>query len=181
MFYIGAQLTTVGVQSWLPTMLEKAGRDPTWAVLAITSFNAGGLLACVAVGWLIDRMGAIRVTLAMQVAASAMFVIGGGLLGKADQLTLQLGMFVLGTFSQGAYGAINVVVTQHYPVALRAAGLGWAKGISRLGAIIGPILLGYALAGGLAPGDVFRTFSIPCLIGAAALATLGLLNSRGRG
>ena len=179
-FYICAQLTSITVQSWLPIMLERTGREPTLAVLAITSFNLGGLLACLTVGWLMDRVNPIKVTFALQAAAAVTFLLCGGQLAEAGQVVLQLEMFVLGMFSLGAYGAINVVVTQHYPAELRSIGLGWAKGISRLGAIAGPVASGIALADGFAPQDIFRASSIPGFIGAVALAVLGLSVAGGR-
>ena len=180
-FFICAQLTNLSVLSWLPIMLEKAGRDPTFAALAITAFNAGGRLACLLVGWLIDKFGAVQVTLALVVGGALSFILIGGQLDRADRLALQLGLFIIGLFSQGAYGAINVVVTEHYPVALRSTGLGWAKGVSRLGAIAGPILLGFALTGGMAPGDILRAFAAPEIVAAGSLVALWLFVPKRKG
>jgi MFS transporter, AAHS family, 4-hydroxybenzoate transporter len=107
-FFICAQLTNLSVLSWLPIMLEKAGRDPTFAALAITAFNAGGLLACIFVGWLIDKFGAVQVTVALVAGGALSFILIGGQLDRADRVALQLGIFIIGLFSQGAYGAINL-------------------------------------------------------------------------
>jgi MFS family permease len=46
-----------------------------------------------------------------------------------------------------AVGEIYAFVGQVYPAWSRATGLGWAAGVGRIGAIVGPIVIGALLAG----------------------------------
>jgi AAHS family benzoate transporter-like MFS transporter len=52
-----------------------------------------------------------------------------------------------GTFVFSAQVLIYAFVGQVYPAASRATGLGWTAGVGRIGAIMGPIIIGALLTG----------------------------------
>jgi hypothetical protein len=81
-------------------------------------------------------------------AATALFATGQ-VIATASQQTLALLLGAAGFFSLGAYGGVNVVLAGFYPDTLRATGIGWAKSVGRLGTVIAPILIGFALAAGM--------------------------------
>ena len=56
-------------------------------------------------------------------------------------------MLVTGTFVFSAQVLIYAFVGQVYPARSRATGLGWTAGVGRIGAIVGPIVIGALLAG----------------------------------
>jgi AAHS family 4-hydroxybenzoate transporter-like MFS transporter len=72
----------------------------------------------------------------------------------------------------GQIGAIALAASV-YPTAIRATGLGWAFGIGRIGAIIGPLLGGLLLAQHWAPKTIILTAVGPALLAAAAVFLLG--------
>jgi AAHS family benzoate transporter-like MFS transporter len=55
---------------------------------------------------------------------------------------------------------------------IRSTGIGWASGVGRTGAIVGPMLGGTLLAMSLPLEQNFLAFAIPGLIAAAAVATV---------
>jgi AAHS family 4-hydroxybenzoate transporter-like MFS transporter len=72
----------------------------------------------------------------------------------------------------GQIGAIALAVLV-YPTASRATGLGWAFGVGRIGAIIGPLLGGLLLAQDWAPRTIILSSAGPALVAAAAVLLLG--------
>ena len=71
--------------------------------------------------------------------------------------------FAIGVTLQGGVNAIYPVTASAYPAEARATGLGWAMGIGRLGAVMGPIIGGWGLGQGLPLVGVFAMFCAPLL------------------
>jgi MFS family permease len=74
-------------------------------------------------------------------------------------------IFVIGFSLQGGYTGMYAVAAKIYPIEIRSTGVGWAIGLGRFGAVIGPGIAGYMIAGGLSTTDNFLIFAIPMLIG----------------
>jgi hypothetical protein len=104
-------------------------------------------------------------------AAAVLFAIGTAM-ADAPQALLTPLLAAGGFFSLGAYGGVNVVLARFYPDALRAAGIGWAKSIGRIGTVIAPVSIGYGLSAGLAEPLIMSLFAVPALV--AALALIGV-------
>ena len=69
---------------------------------------------------------------------------------------------------------------QFYPLAMRSTGLGWASGIGRNGAIVGPLLGGALMAIELPLQLNFMAFAIPGAIAALAMTVFALNERRTR-
>jgi AAHS family 4-hydroxybenzoate transporter-like MFS transporter len=78
----------------------------------------------------------------------------------------------------GVQIGMNAVTANIYPVSVRATGIGWALGVGRFGAIIGPMIGGLLLGLGMTSPQVILSTIIPIILAAIALILLGL---RGRG
>ena len=63
-------------------------------------------------------------------------------------------------------------VAQYYPLAVRSTGIGWSSAIGRMGAIIGPILIGSLLGMNLPAHFNFIAVGLPVLITAIAVALI---------
>jgi MFS family permease len=160
------------LNSWLPIMLVDAGYGESFAALSITIFGFGGAIAALGVGWLIDRFTAIPVLIAFLCLAAAALFAAAQLMSGGSVQALGIVLGAAGFFSLGAYGGINVVLSNFYPTPLRATGIGWAKSVGRLGTVIAPVLIGWALAAGMPATSVMSLFAIPALI--AVLALMGI-------
>jgi len=68
----------------------------------------------------------------------------------------------------------NAFAAMFYPTYIRATGVGWALGIGRIGAIVGPTVGGIMLALHWSRAEMFGAAAIPSVI--AAFAILGLLS-----
>jgi AAHS family 4-hydroxybenzoate transporter-like MFS transporter len=167
---INAVIVSYCLMSWLPTLLVDTGRNARLGAMALTSFSLGGVLSTLVVGPLIDRIGAFR-TLGVSFAASALFLSASamGLRSAPDLLLLTL-LAAAGFCLLGAYGGVNVLMAEFYPVPLRAVGTGWAKSAGRIGTVLAPLLVGWALTRGVREQDIFLAFAVP-----AVLAMLGIV------
>ncbi len=160
------------LSSWLPTLLVDIGRSPRLAAVAVGSYTSGGVVAGLLIGPLIDRFGAHRILgLFFAISAVLLFAIGQWLRTLADWPLLLL-LASCGFFMLGAYGGINVVLAGYYPSTLRALGIGWAKSVGRLGTILPPIAIGYALAAGMTAQTIVSLFAVPAALIVVALVLI---------
>jgi MFS transporter, AAHS family, 4-hydroxybenzoate transporter len=160
------------LNSWLPVMLVEVGHDESFAALSVTIFGFGGAIAAIGVGLLIDRFGAMPVLIGFLTAAAAALFATGQVIATASAGTLAVLLGAAGFFSLGAYGGVNVVLAGFYPDALRATGIGWAKSVGRLGTVVAPVLIGFALAAGMSSTFVMSLFAIPAVLAGMALVVI---------
>ncbi len=160
------------LSSWLPSLLVDIGRSPKLAAYAIGSYTGGGVVSGLLIGPLIDRYGAHRMlSLFFALAALLLFLIARSMDTLADAPLLAL-LGACGFFMLGAYGGLNVVLAGYYPAALRAVGVGWTKSVSRLGTVLPPIAIGFALARGVTAETIVALFAIPAVLIMAALLAI---------
>jgi AAHS family 4-hydroxybenzoate transporter-like MFS transporter len=158
--------------SWLPTVFAGAGFGPNVASTAITTFNLGGVVGALASGAIMSRIGSRRAMLTMAVGA-----IAGAVTLSTMAISMQsplAPLMVMLTITGGLINAIQTTMyalaTNVYPAVVRAAGVGAATAVGRLGAI----LSGYA--GPWALG-LHGSASYFLLIAAAMVACLAALAS----
>ncbi|MBO9602816.1 MAG: MFS transporter [Novosphingobium sp.] len=166
--------------SWLPILLVDVGYDPSIAAISVTTFSFGGIVAALGVGLLIDRFGALPVLIGFLVISTVMLFGIGQILASASPATLLILLGVCGFFLLGAYGGVNVVLASHYPEAIRAIGIGWTKSVGRVGTILAPILIGFALSNGVSETTVMSLFALPAGLATFALVIIGLTERRER-
>ena len=166
------------LNSWLPILLVDVGHDRSLAAISVSIFSFGGIVAALGVGLLIDRLGAFRVLVTfLMLSAIALFAVGQVLASApANMLLLLLG--VCGFFVLGAYGGVNVVLAGFYPYAMRALGIAWAKSVGRIGTVVAPILIGFALSNGIAETTVMSLFAVPALVAALSLVVIAFTSHR---
>ena len=81
-------------------------------------------------------------------------------------------VFLAGAASIGSQMLLYSYVAQYYPLAVRSTGIGWSSAIGRMGAIIGPILIGSLLGMNLPAHFNFIAVGFPVLITAIAVALI---------
>lgn len=150
------------VLSWLPTLLAAAGWAGPDALRGIVSFQIGGILGSIVLALLVDR-GRIVLALAGGYAVSG----GAALLFSVVApgfwaWTILFGL--VGAGISGAMFAIFALAAGFYPAELRATGYGWAAAVARIGAVLGPLVGGWALAAGVAPRDIMALLAVPALV-----------------
>jgi AAHS family benzoate transporter-like MFS transporter len=89
---------------------------------------------------------------------------------RVDTGLLLVVVAVAGLGSVGTQILVNGFVAVHHPAAIRATALGWALGVGRAGAIVGPLFGGWVLASGIGFEWNFYGFAVPALAGALLIA-----------
>jgi MFS family permease len=89
---------------------------------------------------------------------------------------LYVAVFITGAFVFSAQVLVYAYVGQVYPASNRATGLGWTAGVGRIGAIVGPIIIGALLSADNGYPWGFYVFAAV----AAAAAVMTLLVGRPR-
>jgi AAHS family 4-hydroxybenzoate transporter-like MFS transporter len=158
---VGINLQT----NWLPLMLTDFGYRAGEAARITALFHVGGALGGLMLARVLDRFDYTKAVPAVfLLAAVAVAVIG--MVGRAPG-PLMLAIFGAGLFVVGLQSLLNALAGMFYPAEIRSTGSGWALGIGRAGAAIGPAL-GSALGTlGLAKNQLFYLEAVPFVIGAA--------------
>ncbi len=160
---------------WLPSILALIGFEPGESAFAASVASAGGLVATLPLAMFAARFGPAA-TLTASLAAGAGFVALIGLVDLPKPL-LFAAIFCAGGSTFGSQLAANGVAATIYPAAIRGAGVGWALGAGRVGAIAGPALAGALLSLNWPPRHALLCVCAAAFV--AAAAANGLRGARG--
>jgi MFS transporter, AAHS family, 4-hydroxybenzoate transporter len=155
------------LNSWLPLVLRDSGVPLGDALRLGGLVSWGGIASTIILGPIVDRLGAPRVVTVLYILAAA-FIFAIGLSGASVPL-LAVTITGCGMCVIGGQSFINVMSATIYPTAVRSTGVGWALGVGRVGAIIGPVIGGLLLAAQMAPRNLFFTIAVPALVAALAM------------
>lgn len=160
-------LMVYALGSWLPQLMRSAGYSLGSSLSFLLALNFGGMLGAICGGRIADRFGLPRVVIAY-------FALGAlciALLGTNPAMpVLYLLIFIAGAGTTGTQILLYASVAEFYNLSVRSTGLGWASGMGRVGAIVGPMLGGLLMAAKLPMAMNFVAFAFPGVI--AVLATL---------
>lgn len=160
--YIMGFYLVYGLNTWLPKIMTELGYslNSSLSFLLVMNLTAGiGALFASAIA---DRWGSKRVIgVSYFLAAVCAFVLT---LGAPPLAVTYVLVGIAGFGAVGSTQILNAFVTKYYPARSRATALGWGLGIGRIGAISGPILVGYLLSMNVDLIWSFYTFVIAGII-----------------
>nr|WP_279222881.1 MFS transporter [Stutzerimonas kunmingensis] len=168
-------LMVYALGSWLPKLMANAGYSLGSSLSFLLALNFGGMAGAILGGWLGDRYNLSKVV----VVFFAVSVASISLLGfKTPMPVLYTLIFIAGATVIGTQILLYATAAQFYGLSIRSTGLGWASGIGRNGAIVGP-LLGGALLGINLPLQLnFMAFAVPGVVAALAMAAFAISSKR---
>jgi AAHS family 4-hydroxybenzoate transporter-like MFS transporter len=162
------------LSNWLPTVLNDLGASLSQAAVIGSMLQIGGVVGTVALGSVIDRFSFRALAL---VYFAAVFAVGAiGQLGHSA-VFVTVAIFAAGFCIVGGQIAANALAAGYYPTSVRATGVGWALGIGRVGAIVGPLIGGALLDMKWSAGEVFLMAAAAALCAALAAFSLSRLAS----
>jgi AAHS family 4-hydroxybenzoate transporter-like MFS transporter len=165
------------LSGWIPLLMKDSGLSIADAAWVGTAYHAGGLGGGITASLLLARRGWGTVTLYACLAASVLLILTLNDWSHAGVIFL---IVALGFFVTGTQNAINGAAGATYPAEIRAAGLGWALGLGRLGSILGPLVGSLAILLGMShPRQFFSLPVLPLLLAAALAFWLGRQRHRG--
>lgn len=149
-----------------PTMHMEMGVDVSWAGIVSMIISVGTIISSLASDRLTRRLGAGKVT-AVSVCMTAVALFGFSVSPRFWMLCLWAIPYGLGAGSVDA--ALNNFVALHYP----ARHMSWLHCMWGVGASLGPVIMGWAITGGLRWNGGYQTISfIQLALTAMLFATL---------
>jgi MFS transporter, AAHS family, benzoate transport protein len=167
-------LMVYALNSWLPKLMAQAGYSLGSSLGFLLVLNFGAIFGAVGGGYLGDRFNLPRVLIAFfAIAAASISLLGF----KTETWILYSLIGIAGATTIGTQILLYALGAHFYTMSIRSTGLGWASGIGRNGAIVGPIL-GGALMGMTLPLHYnFIAFAIPGAIAMVAMIIFSLRES----
>jgi AAHS family benzoate transporter-like MFS transporter len=159
-------LMLYGLNTWLPKFMNEAGFPLGSSLSFLLALNLGATVGSVLMGWVADRWGVGK-------ALILFFLIAFGTITSLGYATNMILLYMLvsiaGAATVGTQNLTHSYTSQFYPLPMRSTALGWALGVGRIGAILGPTLGGILLASSLTLQMNFMIFAIPGVIAALAV------------
>lgn len=159
-----ALLGFYGLTSWLAIILGQNGFSVVKSIGFITLITFGGIPGFYAAAVLLERVGR-KPTTALFLFLSAVMAY---VYGHSPSITM---LFASGFFMQffmfGMWSCLYAFTPELYPTRARSLGAGMASAFGRVGAMTGPIAVGYII-GAVGDAGVFT-------LGAASFATSALI------
>ncbi len=166
--YFMGFLTMYFMLSWIPTLFVDAGYTRSQGIEALTGFNLGAIPGILVLAVLTTRLPLVPLLSLFFLSAGGVLVYVG-LTEPSALKSLMTLMFVGGVFLHGGFTCLYALATQAYPSDVRVAGVGWAAGLGRTGAIASPLLAAALISAGWGMYSLFLSFALPLVIGGLLL------------
>lgn len=167
--FFSCLLTMYALSSWLPKLMMAAGYSMDNSLMFMMVMNIGAVVGIVGGGILADRFHLKPVLMCLGLVGGVVMSLMGF---QSNQFFLYILVFLAGAASIGSQMLLYSYVAQYYPLAIRSTGIGWSSAIGRMGAIVGPILIGGLLGMNLPAHFNFMAVGLPILITAIAVALI---------
>jgi len=73
---------------------------------------------------------------------------------------------LVGVFVNGGFNGFWGFAASLYPAEIRGTGIGWALGVGRIGAVLGPIVGGFLVGAKLPISIIFSIYTVPLILAA---------------
>ncbi len=164
-----ALLGYYGLTTWLGVLLESKGFDLAKSTEYIVLISLAGVPGFFTAAWLVERWGR-KPSMILALVASA---ISAYLYGTAPSFPAMIAFgLVMQFFMFGMWSVLYAYTPELYPTHARATGAGFASSVGRVGALIGPVLIGIILPKAGQPG-VFALAAGSLFVAAIAVFLLG--------
>ncbi len=151
------------LMSWIPKLMEDSGYEATVGRRAFFLFNFGGVIGIYLLGILSTRWKLTNLVFAMLFSSAIGMVIFATVPERLNALLVII--FFVGLLQQGGFTGLYAAAAKLYPTEIRSTGIGWAIGLGRSGAVMGPAIAGYLIAAGLDMSVNYLIFAVPMAIG----------------
>lgn len=166
-----ALLMVYGMNTWLPQIMRQANFPLGSALSFLLVFNVGSIIGSIIGGRAADRVGSKPVLVISFLLAAVSIVT---LATRPNIAAIYILVAIAGYGTIGTQNLINAFVTRYYPVTARSTGIGWALGVGRFGAILGPVVGGLVIASGAGFQWNFYLFASVAVVGLVAAALVPL-------
>jgi MFS family permease len=170
--FFAESLTFMTYSAWLAVILEQAGLTPKMAALTFSYGAFAAVAAILLFGRLIDRFGPRTTVVPALLTVVAVAVLGSG---NLSPIALAVTAVAAMACAAATHQSLNGIVGGFYPTVIRGNGVGYATGMGRMSAIIGPIIVEWLMAANAPLQQMLWAIAAPELIVAAAAIGLDIV------
>jgi MFS transporter, putative metabolite:H+ symporter len=170
-----ALLGFYGLTSWLAIILGQHGFSVVKSIGFITLITFGGIPGFYTAAILLERIGRKATTALFLFLSAVMAYVYGH---SSTEMNLFISGFVMQFFMFGMWSCLYAFTPELYPTRARSLAAGMASAFGRLGAISGPIVVGYII-GAIGDAGVFTLGAASFAAAALIVLVLGI-ETRGR-
>ena len=163
-------MTLYFLYSWIPKIIVNSGLPLEKGIYTSIALNIGAFVGVIVFGYLSDLKGLSRLILIFLWSAAALMIAFS--LSTSMLALLLVITFITGLFLQGGFSGLYSMSARLYPTEIRTTGVGWAIGVGRTGAIIGPYIGGILIDMALPTSVNFTLFAIPLVLAGLAAFTI---------
>lgn len=168
-----------GLTSWLGALLQESGYDVSKSILYTVLMSAAGIPGFMFAAWFLEAVGRKKAAVTMLCCCA----VSAYAYGQCAALRLPVEQVVaagavMQFFFFGMWCVVYAYTPELYPTRARATGAGAASSLGRLGSIIGPAGIGFALPV-IGQSGVFIAGAVCFVISALAIWIMGI-ETRGR-
>jgi len=156
--------------SWIPKLAVDAGLALDQAIYAGATYNLGAAIGTALVAWLSIRLHLPRVVATFFLLAAVALLVYGNLRFPVVVTLAMAGC--VGLFVQGAFNGFWPMAASLYPSRIRSTGVGWALGVGRIGAVLGPIVGGVLIGAGVSTEMIFSFYALPAVLAALTVISI---------
>lgn len=160
------------IVSWIPKLAIDAGLNPRAGIYAGAVYNVGAFAGTIVLAGLSDSARLKLLICIFLLAAAGLLIVFGGVTMPVGAVLVTA--FAIGVTLQGGFNGIYPLATCVYPVKVRSSGLGWAMGLDRAGAVMGPMLTGIILSLHMPPIILFLFLTLAVALVIASLSAASI-------
>ena len=150
------------LMSWIPKLMENAGYDMAVGRDAFLLFNLGGVIGIYLLGVLSVKWKLTNLILNLSLVSALSMIIFALVPNQLNILFILI--LLIGILQQSAFTGLYGVAAKAYPTEIRSTGVGWAIGLGRSGAVVGPAVAGYLILAGYDMSANFIFFALPMIV-----------------
>ena len=150
------------LMSWIPKLMENAGYDMAVGRDAFLLFNLGGVIGIYLLGILSVKWKLTNLILNLSLVSAVSMIIFALVPNQLNILFILI--LLIGILQQSAFTGLYGVAAKAYPTEIRSTGVGWAIGLGRSGAVVGPAVAGYLILAGYDMSANFIFFALPMIV-----------------
>lgn len=164
-----ALLGYYGLTTWLGALLEEKGFTMAKSTNYVTLISLAGIPGFISAALLVEVWGRKPVMITTLIGSAIMAYF----YGTASSVPVIIGFgLAMQFFMFGMWSVLYAYTPELYPTHARATGAGFASSIGRIGALIGPLVVGF-LVTGTGQSGVFALAAASFVIAALAVLILG--------
>jgi len=155
-----------GLSLWLPKMMMDAGFPLGSGLWFLLTLNVGAWIGIQIMGVMADRIG-VRPMLYFSYVLAFVTIASLSMTKNFYAITVLVAFAGIGVI--GGQALINAYGPLFYPPSMRSTGAGFAFGVGRIGAILGPVITGILMTMNLSLFGNFLGLAIPGLLACVAV------------